>query len=196
MAGFDADICAVVDADEYEFDLDKLMCISTLANRQSNWAAETLAGLGLDDIPDEEVVKDGVELTEEAEQELLHSLKELEKVDFDSDGSGISRKSNFTSSTGNSSLRSTTSAKMARNYKANKLERNQLSTENANLKKAQEEKDKQHTAREQSLLARIQELESLAANKQGSPHLSGSIAADSSLQAPVNEPGSSAAMQG
>ena len=102
--------------------------------------------------------KDGTKIVIEdtAHEELLKALgvKEGDDPSFDSKNSGASRRSNFSSSTGNCTNRSVSSSRLARDQKDRALQNAQLAGSNVNL------------ANQNSLLeARLTEMTLLLQNK-------------------------------
>ena len=117
----------------------------------------------LSDDSDDEVATDPLIISEDAKEEMLTTIRQKDDLEFN--GDDRSRATNFSSSTGNSTNRSASSARMAAQKTLNKELANKLDV----AEKANDE-----------MQARLSRMETLLANLHGTPPDSGSPAAGQS----------------
>ena len=117
--------------------------------------------------------KDGkveIDIPDNAQQELIDTLRDHDGEDIDDDKTGASRRPGFEGSVGNKSLRSQHTAKYAADAKARALElakdKNKSATQAGKLtdeRKKREASEKKHA----DLIKRLQAIETLAAKGNG-----------------------------
>lgn len=133
----------------------------------------------LSDDSDDEVANDPLTMSEDAKEEMLTTIRQ--KDDFEFNGDDRSRATNFSSSTGNSTNRSASSARMAAQKTLNKELANKLD----DAERANDE-----------MQARLSRMETLLATLHGTPPDSGSPAAGQSQPNQDTGSGGCAAGQG
>jgi hypothetical protein len=131
------------------FDLDAAMLAGHSKFNAEDWTVETAFGRDDDFLDKEEALlssedeEDSVnsdvvmEFEGDAREELVSTLRDRDDdlKSINSRGSAASRRTNFSSSTGNSSVRSANTAKLARDLKDNTLGLARANLQNANLER-------------------------------------------------------------
>ena len=164
------------------FDHDAALLAAHSTFDAKTWTVETAFGhdddflereeaLLTDDEDDEQGVQ--MEIEGDAREQLVSTLRDRDEDlrSINSRGSAASRATNFSSSTGNSSIRSANTAKLARDFKQNTLGLAKANLANANLERiAAEAEEKLRTQqqeaarKEKELMARLHAMEAMMAS--------------------------------